>query len=152
MTVSKKLILRDEVAGLGKRGDVVEVSPGYARNFLIPRGLGFPATEGALAQADAMRKNRLIKDTKDREAAEEIAKRLVSTSINIVARAGDGGKLFGSVTEQQIIDAIESQTKVKLRRKDLDLDEHIKEVGDHTAKVRLHSDVQFPINISVVAS
>lgn len=152
MTVKQRLILRAEVEGLGKRGDVVEVSPGYARNFLIPHGLGFRATEGAISQAESMRKNQKAADSKAREAAQEVAQRLVSQSIKVVARAGEGGRLFGSVTEAQIVDAVAAQTSVQLQRKDLIMEDHIKEVGDHSVKVRLHADVEFPINISVVAS
>ena len=147
-----KVILRSDVDGLGKRGDIVEVSKGYARNFLAPRDLAFPATDGAEAQAKAMRRARDLKDAKDREGAEEIAKVLVARTIEIQARAGDGGRLFGSVTTTEVADAVAAQTGIALDRRDLHMDEHIKELGTHRVTARLHSDVQFPITVEVVAN
>ena len=146
-----KVILRSDVSGLGKRGDIVEVSKGYVRNFLEPRGLAFLATDGAVEQAGAMRRSRDVKDAKDRESAEEIAKKLVSKKIEVVAKAGDTGRLFGSVTEAELVVAILEQTGITLDRKDIVIEEHIKEVGSHQATARLHADVQFPIMIEVVA-
>jgi len=145
-----KVILRADVSGLGKRGDIVEVSKGYARNFLSPRELAFPATDGATAQAEAMRRSRDVKDAKDREGAEEIAKVLVARTIEIPARVGSGGRLFGSVTTTEVADAVLEQTGIELDRKDLHLDEHIKDLGTHHVVARLHTDVQFPITIEVV--
>ena len=147
-----KVILRSDVSGLGKRGDIVEVSKGYVRNFLEPRGLAFAATDGAVAQAGAMRRSRDVKDAKDRESSEAIAKVLVPRSIEVTAKAGPTGRLFGSVTEAEIADAILAQTGIVLDRKDIHLDEHIKEVGTHQATARLHSDVQFPITLEVVGA
>ena len=146
-----KVILRSDVSGLGKRGDIVEVSKGYVRNFLEPRGLAFLATDGAVEQASAMRRSRDVKDAKDRESAEEIAKKLVSKKIEVVAKAGDTGRLFGSVTEAELVVAILDQTGISLDRKDIVIEEHIKEVGSHQATARLHAEVQFPIMIEVVA-
>ena len=147
-----KVILRSDVSGLGKRGDIVEVSKGYVRNFLEPRGLAFAATEGAVAQAGAMRRSRDVKDAKDRESSEAIAKVLVPRSIEVTAKAGPTGRLFGSVTEAEIADAILAQTGIVLDRRDIHLDEHIKEVGTHQATARLHTDVQFPITLEVVGA
>ncbi len=146
-----KVILRADVSGLGKRGDIVEVSKGYARNFLAPRQLAFPATEGATAQAEAMRRSRDLKDAKDREGAEEIAKVLVARTIEIPARVGSGGRLFGSVTTTEVADAVLEQTGIELDRKDLQMEEHIKDLGTHHVFARLHADVQFPITVEVVA-
>ncbi|MFN8049847.1 MAG: 50S ribosomal protein L9 [Acidimicrobiales bacterium] len=150
--IDVKLILRANVAGLGKRGDVVEVSPGYARNFLEPRGLAIKATAGNDAQAEAMRRSRSIKDAKDRESAEEIAKVLVSRTITVKARAGAGGKLFGSITNVEIAHAIAEQANVEVDRKAIHLDEHIKTVGSHQVQVRLHGDVEFPVTVDVSGS
>lgn len=146
-----KVILRADVSGLGKRGDIVEVSKGYARNFLSPRALAFPATDGATAQAEAMRRSRDVKDAKDREGAEEIAKVLVARTIEIPAKVGSGGRLFGSVTTTEVADAVLEQTGIELDRKDLQMEEHIKELGTHHVVARLHTDVQFPITVEVVA-
>lgn len=146
-----KVILRSDVSGLGKRGDIVEVSKGYVRNFLEPRGLAMAATPGAEAQASAMRRSRDVKDAAQRESAEEVAKVLVARTIEVTARAGGGGRLFGSVTNTEIAEAILAQTGLEVDRKDIHLDEHIKEVGTHQATARLHADVQFPITVEVVA-
>lgn len=146
-----KVILRSDVSGLGKRGDIVEVSKGYVRNFLEPRGLAMAATPGAQEQAAAMRRSRDIKDARDRESAEEVAKKLVARTIQVSARAGGGGRLFGSVTNTEIAEAIQEQTGIELDRKVLHLEEHIKEVGTHQVVARLHADVQFPVTVEVVA-
>ncbi len=146
-----KVILRDDVSGLGKRGDIVEVSKGYVRNFLEPRGLAMAATEGAEQQAGAMRRSRDIKDARDRESAEQIATVLVPRTITIAVRASEAGRLFGSVSETEIVAAVADQTDIELDRKDLLLDEHIKDLGTHMVTARLHSEVQFPITIEVVS-
>jgi large subunit ribosomal protein L9 len=149
--MSVKVILRDDVSGLGKRGDIVEVSKGYVRNFLQPRGLAMTATEGAQQQAEAMRRSRDIKDARNRESAEQVATVLVPKTITIAVRASDAGRLFGSVSETEIVEAVHAETGIELDRKDLLLDEHIKDLGTHMVTARLHSDVQFPITIEVVA-
>ena len=149
--IDVKLVLRENVDGLGKRGDVVEVSPGYARNFLEPRGLAFKATSGTEAQASAMRRSAGIKDAREREQAEEIAKGLVTRTITIKARAGAGGKLFGSITQSEIVAAIAEQANVDVPRKAVRLDEHIKQTGDHSVQVRLHHDVEFPVSVKVIS-
>lgn len=146
-----KVILRDDVSGLGKRGDIVEVSKGYVRNFLEPRGLAMAATAGAQQQAEAMRRSRDLKDARDRESAEQVATVLVPKTITISVRASDAGRLFGSVTESDIVDAVRAATGIELDRKDLLLDEHIKDLGTHMVTARLHADVQFPITLEVVA-
>ncbi len=150
--IAQKVVLRGDVDGIGKRGDVVEVSPGYARNFLVPRGLAFPATPGAERQAEAMRRTRMLKDQRDREAAQEIAKLLVSTPIKVSARSGSGGKLFGSITANDIVAAVAAQTNVELQRKSLRLEEPIKTTGSHQVGVHLHAEVEFPITVEVSAS
>jgi large subunit ribosomal protein L9 len=147
-----KVILRSDVSGLGKRGDVVEVSKGYVRNVLAPNNLAIPATDGAIAQAGSMRRARDVKDARDRESATEIATKLVPRTIEITARASGAGRLFGSVTEAEIVEAVLAQTGIEIDRKDIHLEEHIKEVGTHQATARLHADVQFPITIEVVVA
>ena len=147
-----QMILRADVDGLGKRGDVVSVSKGYARNFLEPRRLALPASEGALKQAESMRRVRSIKDARDREAAEEVARRLVAATITIPVRAGEGGRLFGSVTVSDVVDAVAEQAGVEIDRKLLVLDEPIKELGSFQVPARLHSEVEFPITVEVVPS
>jgi large subunit ribosomal protein L9 len=146
-----KVILRADVADLGKRGDILDVSDGYARNYLVPKGLAMKATVGAEAQAGRMRKARDLRDAQDRAAAQQVASTLVPKVITISARAGAEGRLFGSVTGGDIVAAVEDQAGVRLDRKQLKLDEPIKSLGTHSVPVKLHTDVEFPVTIEVSA-
>ena len=146
-----RVILRADVSGVGNKGDVVEVANGYGRNFLLPRGLAFPATDGAEAQAEAMRRARDVQDAAERAAAEDIAKSLVGAPVRIEARVGADDKLFGSVTTADIADALVAQSGVEIDRKQLHLDEPIREVGTHLVPLKLHPNVEFPVTVEVVA-
>ena len=146
-----RVILRDDVKGVGNKGDVVEVSNGYGRNFLIPRGLAFVATKGAESQAEAMRKSRDVKDAAARQAAQEVAKGLVSSPVKIEARVGGDGRLFGSISTADIAAAVQAQTGVDIDRKQLSLDEPIKTLGTHLVPAKLHADVEFPVTVEIVA-
>ena len=147
-----KVILRSDVENLGHKGDVVDGAAGHARNFLFPRGLALQSSTGAEAQAEKMRKARAIKDAADRAEATEVATRLVPTTITVVARVGAEGRLFGSVGVAEIVDAVATQAKVELGRNQVRLQEPIKEAGTHQVTVKLHPDVEFPVNIEVVGS
>jgi large subunit ribosomal protein L9 len=146
-----KVILRSDIDSVGKKGDVIDVADGYARNFLVPRGLAFKASDGAIAQAQSMRRSRDVRDASERQAAEEIARQLVPKVITITAKAGGGGKLFGSVTVADVVDAVQAQTGLELDRRKVTLDESIREVGTHRATAKLHSEVEFPITLEVGA-
>ena len=146
-----KVVLRADVKGLGKRGDVVDVADGYARNFLLPRSLAMSANAGSAGQAQAMRTARDIKDAKDRESSETVARMLVPAIIKISAKAKDG-RLFGSVAEKDIVEAVRTQTGVVLERRTLHMTEHIKTTGTHSVPVRLHSDVQFAVTVEVASA
>jgi large subunit ribosomal protein L9 len=147
-----KVVLRTDVAQVGKKGDIVDVAAGYARNFLVPKGLAFPASEGVADQAASMRRSRDVRDANDRAAAEEVAKKLVPAVVTITARAGGEGKLFGSVTTTDVADAVAAQTGIEIDRRQLHLDEPIKALGTHLVPAKLHAEVEFPITIEVVAS
>lgn len=147
-----RIVLHDRVTGLGNRGDVVEVSDGYARNHLIPAGLAHQATAGVEAQAEAMRRSWQQRNAQQREAAEEIAKRLVARPVEIAVRAGSEGRLFGSVTTADIADAVQAQVGIELDRRTLVLDEPIKSVGSHMVRAKPHPEVEFPVTVNVVAS
>ncbi|MFW2333875.1 50S ribosomal protein L9 [Ilumatobacter sp.] len=146
-----QVILRNDVDGLGKRGDIVDVADGHARNYLFPQGHAMKATDGAVAQAARMRRARDLKDASDREAATTVASTLVPKVISVPAKAGAEGRLFGSVTSSDIASAIEEQTGIVLDRKVLQVDEQIKTLGQHTVTASLHSDVSFPVTVDVVA-
>jgi large subunit ribosomal protein L9 len=145
-----RVVLRADLPTLGKRGDVCEVADGYGRNYLLPKGLAIPATAGVQSQANAMRRSRDLRDTRDREAAETIARTLVPVVIRIPAKAGSEGRLFGSVTAADVADAVAAQTKVVLDRRRLHLDEPIKSLGTHEVPVKLHAEVEFRVTVDVV--
>lgn len=145
-----RVILRSDRKGLGKRGDIVEVSDGHARNFLLPHGHALVASDGAVSQAAAMRRSRDLRDAQDRESAQTIAATLVARVITIPAKSGTEGRLYGSVTAADVVDAVEQQTSIALDRKQLHM-EPIKSLGSHSITAKLHSDVEFPITVDVVA-
>jgi large subunit ribosomal protein L9 len=144
-----KVILRSDLSGVGKRGDIVDVADGHARNYLLPRGLALVATDGAVNQAKAMRRARDLRDAADRESAQTIASALVARTITITAKAGSEGKLFGSVTTGDIAQAIHAQANISIDRKKLHV-EPIKSLGTYSVAVKLHSDVEFPVSVEVV--
>ncbi len=146
-----KIVLREDVETLGQKGDIVDVADGYARNFLVPRGLAMKASKGVVAQAEAMRRNRTARDVREREAAEEIAGRLSATRVTVTARAGEGGKLFGSVTSADVADAIAAAVAAEIDRRSVQLDEPLKELGEVEVPVRLHPEVTATVNVEVVA-
>jgi len=147
-----KLLLRADVQGVGKRGDLVDVADGYGRNYLLPKGFAVKASSGVEAQATAMRRSRDLKDAADRSSSEEIAKTLVPKVITVAARASGEGKLFGSVGAAEIVDAVREQTGIELERRHLVLDEPLKTLGSHAVPARLHTDVQFQITVEISAS
>ena len=145
-----QVILRSDVPELGKRGDILDVADGFARNYLVPKGLAMKATSGATAQAASMRRARDLRDAQDRSAAESLATTLVPKVITVTAKAGSEGRLFGSVTTADVVDAVREQTGIELDRRQLESDA-IKTLGQHTVTARLHADVAFPITIDVVS-
>jgi len=146
-----KVILRSDLDGLGKRGDIVDVADGHARNFLLPKGHALAASDGAIEQAGRMRRARDQRDTSAREAATQIASNLVPKVITVASKAGPEGKLFGSITANDVVAAVREQTEIEIDRRQLEVDS-IKTTGQHTVTASLHSDVSFPITIDVVAA
>ena len=146
-----KVVLRADVDSLGNKGDLLEVSDGYARNYLVPRGLAMRATKGVVQQSEAMRRNRAARDARDREAAQAVADQLSGRRVELKARAGEGGRLFGSVTAIDIADAVQAQTGVTIDRRHLSLSEPLKELGEASVPLRLHPEVAVDLSIDVVA-
>lgn len=144
-----RVVLRADVGNVGKKGDIVVVADGFARNFLLPKGHAIKATDGIVQQAQAMRRSRDLKDAKDRESAETVARTLVPQVIRLKARAGGEGKLFGSVTAAEIVAAVQEQAGVEIDRRKVRLDEPIRSLGTHEVLVKLHSDVEFRITVEV---
>ena len=144
-----QVLLRRDVKGIGRRGDIVTVSSGHARNYLIPNGLAVEATDGAVEQAATLKKSRDLREAADRESARAIAAAFAETPLVINAKAGATGKLFGSVTAADIADAVQRQFHVVVERKHLTIDKPIREVGTHTVTVALFADVRGTLNVDV---
>jgi large subunit ribosomal protein L9 len=144
-----RVILRADVDGVGNKGDIIDVADGYGRNFLLPKGLAIKVTPGAREQAASMAKSRAVQDAVEREAAEGVATQLAGRTITIPMRAGDEGKLFGSVTAADVADAVAAQASIEIDRHDLVLEENIKELGTHEVVVRPHPEVQIPLIVEV---
>ena len=145
-----KVILRADHKVLGKRGDIVDVNDGHARNYLLPQGLALPANDGAINQAGAMRRARDLRDAADRDSAQNIAKALVAKVITITAKAGAGDRLYGSVTASDVAAAVQAQASIELDRRKLIMPDAIKTLGEYSVTAKLHSDVEFPFTIEVV--
>jgi large subunit ribosomal protein L9 len=144
-------ILTENVESLGEKGDVVDVSPGYLRNFLVPRKLAQPATTGSIAEARRRKESaeRAVRDAA--EKAQENAALLSKTVLTITHPAGDDGRLFGSVTSQEIVDAIRQARGLKLDRRKVQLDEPIKTTGSHMVTVEVHDGVTATVKTIVTA-
>jgi large subunit ribosomal protein L9 len=147
-----KLILTQDVSDLGGPGDLVEVKDGYGRNFLVPRGMAILATRGAEKQVAQIRRAREVREVRDLGHAKEIAAELAALSVQLTVRAGNGGRLFGSVTTTDVVDAVVAAGGPKLDRRRVEIPEPIKAVGAHSVSVRLHTDVVAPITVNVLAA
>lgn len=145
-----KIILRQPVPKLGEIGDVITVAGGYARNFLLPRGLAVPATKGNLTQAETWRTSRAARESRELQQAGELKTRLEAQPLVIQAQAGPDGRLFGSVTAAQVAEAIAATVGVELDRHTIQLAEAIRHLGLHEIHVPLHSDVVAQVTVEVV--
>ena len=146
-----KVILRKDVKGRGRTGDIVEVAHGYARNFLIPQGIATLATDGALDQAKSMQRARAHRLEKEKIGAQATADILNIAKVEIKANSGEEGKLFGSVTTADVAKAITEATSIEIDRRDLTLGAQIRSLGTYIATVDLHPEVKATINIEVVS-
>jgi large subunit ribosomal protein L9 len=146
-----KLILTQEVTGLGEPGDVVEVKDGYGRNYLVPRGVAMLWSKGGESQVAALRRGREVHDIRSLTEAREMAGQLASLAVTLKSRAGTGGRLFGSVTTADVVDAVSAAGGPKPDRRRLELPSaHIKTVGTHQVSVRLHPEVTASVNVEVL--
>jgi large subunit ribosomal protein L9 len=146
-----KLILNQDVPGLGAPGDVVEVKDGYGRNYLVPRGFAQMWTKGADKQIATIRRAREVREVRDLGAAEQIKQQLGSLEVTLPARSGEGGRLFGSVTPGDVVDAVSKAGGPKLDKRLLQLTP-IKSLGQHTVTVRVHPEVEATLTVDVVAA
>jgi large subunit ribosomal protein L9 len=146
-----KVLLRSDVRGVGRRGDIVDVKSGYARNFLLPTGAALKANDTMELQAASMRKARDLRDAQSRTAAETQRGVIERATVTVPARAGSNGRLFGSVTEADIVNALRTATNISLDRHSIIMDEHLKEVGSATVSARLFEGVVATVKVEVVA-
>ncbi len=146
-----KVILQKPVEKLGFPGDVVEVADGYARNYLMPRGLAVKATKGGVRHVESLKRAHGVRVSQARAEAEVAASMLTSTPIKVKARVGDEGKLFGSVTSSDLAEEIERQTGVRVDRHDVHLDEPIRSVGVHEVRVHVFAEVDPILSVEVEA-
>ena len=147
-----KLILTREVSGLGQPGDIVEVADGYGRNYLVPRGAAINWTKGAEKQITQIKRARDAREIRGLDHAREIKAQLEGLTVTLNARAGDGGKLFGSVTQSDVVEAIKSAGGPLMDKKRVNLPGHIKTTGAHTVTIELHPDVVATVPVTVAAS
>jgi large subunit ribosomal protein L9 len=147
-----KIILQKTVDKLGHPGDIVEVADGYARNYLMPRGLAVKATRGGVKHIDSLKRAHGVRVNQAKAEAEQVASRLASTPIKVAAHAGEEGKLFGSVTASDIVEAIDKQAGVRVDRHDVHLEEPIRSVGAHEVRVHLFPEVDPVLTVEVEPS
>jgi large subunit ribosomal protein L9 len=147
-----KLILTQEVTGLGAAGDVVEVKDGYGRNYLVPRGFAIAWTKGGEKQLDTIRRARSVREIADLDTAREVKTRLEATPVRMPVRAGQSGRLFGAVTPSDIVTAVEKAGGPSVDKRRIEVGNPIKTIGAHTVTVRLHPEVAATVQLDVVAS
>jgi large subunit ribosomal protein L9 len=145
-----KLILTQEVDGLGAPGDVVEVKDGYGRNYLVPRGLGIRWSRGGEKTIESIKTARTARAARDEDHAKEIKTKLEANAVNVKVRAGEGGRLFGAVTTSEIADAITEISGEKVDRRTIVVTNPIKTLGKHEVSVKLHDEVSATVALNVV--
>ena len=146
-----KIILTQEVSNLGSPGDIVEVADGYGRNYLVPQKLGILATRGAEKQVATIRRAREVREVRDVGQARELAATLQALTVTLPARAGDGGRLFGSVTTADVVAAVAKAGGPKVDKRRVTLSSPIKSLGSHQVSVKVHPEVDATVTLEVVA-
>ena len=147
--MSARLILTEDIAGLGFKGEVVEVAPGYARNYLIPRNKAIKATPRAIAHVQALKQAKIAEFLRLKSEAEQVATRLVGKMVVIAARASEAGNLYGSVGARDVVEAVRRDTGFSLEEQHIVLDTPIRKIGTFPITIRPHEEVQFPITVDV---
>ncbi|MER7459073.1 50S ribosomal protein L9 [Micromonospora sp. NPDC126480] len=147
-----KIILTQEVSGLGSPGDIVEVKNGYGRNYLLPQGFAIAWTKGAEKQVTLIKRARSAREIRDLGHANEVKGQLEGLKVTLKARAGDGGRLFGSVTPTEVVEAVKAAGGPTLDRRRLELPGHIKSTGSYPVRIRLHPEVTATFDLSVTKS
>ena len=145
-----EIILKEDVEKLGNKGEVVEVADGYARNYLLPKGLAVFATKENLNQLKQQLKKEERKEEERREEAQEIADKLSELELEFAVKAGEEGRLFGSVTDKDIAESIEEEISVEIDKKDIKMDDNIKELGAHKIEIDLYKDIKAELKVKVI--
>ena len=145
-----KVVLNADIGTLGHKGDIVEVAPGYARNYLLPRNLALSASKGAVKQAETMRRSRTERERRERALADAMAGRIVGAALRIPARAGEDGQLFGSVTNADIAEALTRALGEEIDRRKINLPAPIRSLGTHDYSVHISSDVTAAGTVEVI--
>ena len=146
-----KVILKQDVNKLGHKGDLVQVSDGYARNFLFSKGLAEEGTPARIQEWNLQQKQLKAKEDKKEQAAQDLKKKIGGKRIVIMVNAGEEGRLFGSVTSQQVADALEQQMTVTVDKRDIKIDDSIRQLGVYSFKIRLYTGVEAELSLSVEA-
>jgi len=147
-----KLILTQDVSGLGAPGDIVEVKDGYGRNFLLPRGMALPWSRGGEKQIGTIKRSQDARAIRDLGHANEVKAQLAALSVTLEVRAGDAGRLFGAVTVSDVVDAVSAAGGPALDKRSVQLASPIKTIGAHTVTVALHPEVDADVEIDIVAA
>ena len=145
------VILLKDVKGTGKAGEVVKVSDGYARNMLLPKGLAKEATEGNVRNLEKQKAIAAEKKAEEKAAAQALAEKLNTVSVDIKTKAGEGGRIFGSITSKDIADALAAQQKITVDKKKIQLDNPIKQTGELTVDIKLYPEVMAKLKVNVTA-
>lgn len=145
------VILNKDIKGTGKAGDVVKVSDGYARNMLIPKGWATEATEGNVRSLEKQKAIAAEKKAAEKAAAQELAKKIETLSVTIKTKAGDGGKIFGSITSKDIAEALKKEHKIDVDKKKIQLTNPIKSVGEMSVGIKLYPEVSTTLKVAVIA-
>jgi large subunit ribosomal protein L9 len=146
-----KVILKKDVKALGKSGEVKEVADGYARNYLFPRGLAIEATSGNLKVVSDQKEQVVKKEQKEASEAQQVAERLKGAAVQIKTKAGEGGRLFGSITAKEVAEAINSTFKLTIDKRKLEIDDTIKTLGSHPVKLHLYKGVVTEVTVNVIS-
>lgn len=146
-----KVVLKQDVKGLGKKGDIVNASDGYARNFLLPKGIAVEASEGNIIKAKEQKKGKEIRKQKEKEEAQTLAEKISGATITIKERAAEDGRLFGSVTAKDIAKVLQSQKKIKVDKRKINLSEPIRYIGSLSVEIKVYPGMIGKLTVKVEA-
>jgi len=145
-----KVILQEDIKALGKKGDIIEVKEGYARNYLLPKKLAVEANESNVKELNRQKKIKADRAEKERQEAEKIAEKIKTITVNLKVKSGENGKLFGAVTTKDIAENLVKIHKLKIDKRKIELDENIKSIGEYDIKIKLHPMVHAQLKVKVL--